>query len=568
MATETNDTRHCSFSARPRQLPKLCGADVELGNFIVGRDHSGGTGAAASRALLREIDGLPNTLTSVPSLASWGGWGDAAWSSPSAGFNPQDWGRKYLATNGGCVYIDLDHLELCLPEVISAYDHVAAWHAMLRIAHQALVAANAKLPSGQTIHVLVNTSDGQGNSYGSHLNVLLTRRAWENLFHRKLHYLLYLAAYQASSIVFTGQGKVGAENGAPSVSFQLSQRADFIETLVGEQTTYHRPLVNRRDEALCGPVGTYGKTSPSAAEMARLHCIFFDSTLCQGSNLLKVGVLQIVLAMIEADQVNPQLLLDDPLEALWRWSHDPSLQTRMRLASDSARTAVELQLSFLADAQRFVARGGCDGIVPQAAEILALWEDTLAKLQAGNMVALAPRLDWVLKLSMLQRVLRRHTEWTWESPQLKHLDQLYSSLDPTEGLYWAYARSGLVEQVVTEAEIERFVHTPPEDTRAWTRAALLRRAAPTSVDAVDWDVMRFQGMDRYGWRSYRSVTLANPLAYTKKETAHLFAGATTFDEILDGLATHPKEQSPSPMTSDEQSMVTREQNTAVDAPRQ
>jgi proteasome accessory factor A len=184
------------------------------------------------------------------------------------------------------------------------------------------------------------------------------------------------------------------------------------------------------------------------------------------------------------------------------------------------------------------------------------------------MVALAPRLDWVLKLSMLQRVLRRHTEWTWESPQLKHLDQLYSSLDPTEGLYWAYARSGLVEQVVTEAEIERFVHTPPEDTRAWTRAALLRRAAPTSVDAVDWDVMRFQGMDRYGWRSYRSVTLANPLAYTKKETAHLFAGATTFDEILDGLATHPKEQSPSPMTSDEQSMVTREQNTAVDAPRQ
>ncbi len=538
MTNETNDTPHSATEARPSQLPKLCGADTELGNFILGAGHTDRTGAAASRALLREIDGLPGLPAFVPSLASWGGWGDYAVASPGYSYNPQDFGRKYLPTNGGCVYIDLDHLELCLPEVLSAYDHVAAWHAMLRIARQALCAANTKLPSGQTIHVLVNTSDGHGNSYGSHLNFLLTRRAWQNLFHRKLHYLLYLAAYQASSIIFTGQGKVGAENGTPPVPFQLSQRADFVETLMGEQTTYHRPLVNSRDEALCGPDSKKVWTADSTSDMARLHCIFFDSTLCQVSSLLKVGVMQIILAMIEADQVNSRLLLDDPLAAVWRWSRDPSLQTRMRLTTGTAGTAVtavELQLFFLEEAQRFVASGGCDGIVPRAAEILTLWEDTLLKLRAGDLAALAPRLDWVLKLSLLQRVLRRHAEWTWESPQLKHLDQLYSSLDPAEGLYWAYERSGLVAQVVTEAQIERFVHTPPEDTRAWTRAALLRRADPASIDDVDWDAIRLQGKDRYGWTSYRTVTLANPLAYTKKETERLFAEAVTFDEILSGL---------------------------------
>ena len=40
------------------RLPKLCGGDIELGNFVLGvpgRD----TGAMASRALLAEIDGLP-----------------------------------------------------------------------------------------------------------------------------------------------------------------------------------------------------------------------------------------------------------------------------------------------------------------------------------------------------------------------------------------------------------------------------------------------------------------------------------------------------------------------------
>ncbi len=552
MANETHDTLPSSPKVSPTQLPKLCGADVELGNFIVGVHQTGGTGPAASRALLREIDGVPSASALSSHLSGWGGWPgvDAALASPHYGSNPQDWGRKYLPSNGGCIYIDLDHLELCLPEVLSAYDYVAAWHAMLRIARQALFAANAKLPSGQTIHVLINTSDGHGNSYGSHLNFLLTRRAWQNLFHRKPHYLLYLVAYQASSIVFTGQGKVGAENGAPSVQFQLSQRADFCETLMGEHTTHHRPLVNSRDEALCGPTGRNTRnarntvSADSPPDLARLHCIFFDSTLCHVSSLLKVGVMQIILAMIEAEQVNPRFLLDDPLEAVWHWSHDPSLQTRMRLATETAVTAVELQLSFLEAAQRFVAGGGCDGIVPRAAEILTLWEDTLLKLQAGNLAALIPRLDWVLKLSILQRVRQRHAELTWQSPQLKHLDQLYSSLDPAEGLYWAYERSGLVEQVVTEVQIERFVHTPPEDTRAWTRAELLRRADPAVVDDVDWDAIRFQSKDRNGWVSHRTVTLANPLAYTKKETERLFAEAVPFDEILNGLEAQAKEPVP------------------------
>src|SRR5205823_1326504 len=158
------------------------------------------------------------------------------------------------------------------------------WHAMLRIARDALAAANAKLPAGQTIHVLVNNSDGRDNAYGSHLNFLITRREWDNIFVRKLHHMLYLAAFQVSSIVYTGQGKVGSENGMPAVAFQLSQRADFFETLTGMQTTHERPIVNSRDEALCGErPSSYGTRSVSpSSDLARLHCIFFDNTLCHG----------------------------------------------------------------------------------------------------------------------------------------------------------------------------------------------------------------------------------------------------------------------------------------------
>src|SRR2546428_12810018 len=101
---------------------------------------------------------------------------------------------------------------------------------------------------------------------------------WDNLFIRRMHHMLYLAAYQASSIVFTGQGKVGTQNGRPPVPYQISQRADFFETLTGIQTTFNRPIVNSRDEALCGP-WTYGVVSDPGSGYARLHVIFFDNVL-------------------------------------------------------------------------------------------------------------------------------------------------------------------------------------------------------------------------------------------------------------------------------------------------
>jgi proteasome accessory factor A len=514
------------------RVPKLCGADVELGNFVLGLHGASGTGREASRALLREIE-APYADRAGSTLQLF----DSAVGPRIAGYDPQDWGRKYLPSNGGCFYIDLDHLECCLPEVRSAHDHVAAWHAMLRIARRALDAANAKLPPGQRIHVLVNNSDGRGNAYGSHLNVLVSRRAWDGIFQRKLHHLLYLAAFQVSSIVYTGQGKVGAENGRPPVAFQLSQRADFFETLTGIQTTYQRPIVNSRDEALCGErtLSPAGDGPAAPRDLARLHCIFFDNTLCHGSSLLKVGTMQLVLALLEAERVNPDLLLDDPVAAVVRWSHDPTLTARARLASGKALTAVELQMRFLEEARRFAATGGFDEIVPRAGEILALWEDTLEKLAACDVIGLASRLDWMLKFRILQRAVREHRGLTWASPEIKHLDHLYGSLDPAEGLYWAYEELGAVERLVTEAEIERFVHEPPDDTRAWTRAMLLRRAGADGVDWVDWDAMRFRRPGDGAWAALRGLRLDDPLGFTRAAVEPILRDAPTLDQALDAL---------------------------------
>lgn len=519
------------------RFPKLCGADIELGNFVLGTSYSD-TGALASRALLAEIDGLPRAHGGGRAVSggSWSSYScargqgeDRASAMPTA-WDPQDWGRKFLPSNGGCVYIDLDHLELCLPEVLSAWDHVAAWHAMLRIARQAMNAANARLPEGRSIQVLVNNSDGHGHSYGSHLNFLIARRTWENVIRRKPHYLGWLASFQVSSIVYTGQGKVGSENGAPPAPFQISQRADFLQTLAGPQTTFDRPIVNSRDETLCGPRG-YPLDGDGPA---RLHVIFFDNTLAHVSCLLKVGVMQLVLAMLEGEAVSPSLILDDPLEALAGYSHDPTLQSRARLAAGGELTAVELQFQFLGEARRFAAAGGFDGVVPRAPEILDLWEDTLRRLRAADWVGLAGRLDWVMKLMLLRRAITRRPSLAWDSPEIRHLDQVYASLDP-DGLYWTYERSGFAARLVAEEHVLRLCAEPPADTRAWTRAMLLRTAQPEWVESVDWDSISFRVRDGGYWPWRRSLGMNNPLALTAAEVAPLFPAADRFADLLDAI---------------------------------
>ncbi|MFH1681965.1 MAG: proteasome accessory factor PafA2 family protein [Candidatus Eisenbacteria bacterium] len=552
---------------KPLVFPKLCGADIEVANFIAGTNSPGGTGREASRALLHEIRGIPSLNErwtkggggDCSATGGGSGWGceptaavvdGAVWSTAGSSFqtvavaqttDPQDVGRKFLASNGGCVYIDLNHLELCLPEVLGAREHVAAWHAMLRIARSALRRANRNLPPDWRIRILVNSSDGQDHSYGAHLDFLVSRPAYDEIFNRRMQYLLWLASYMVSSIVFTGQGKVGSENGTPAADFQISQRADFFECLVGPQTTYHRPIVNSRDEALVG--GWSGGGARSLRDlMARMHVIFYDSTLAEVGSLLKVGVYQIILAMIEAGCApGTDLILEDPLEALGVWSRDLTLRKPARLLSGRKLGAVELQLRFHEAASRFAERGGCDGVVPGAREILDLWGSTLEMLARRDLAALAARVDWALKLSILRQAIDSHPDLGWGSAKAKLLDHLYSSLDPEEGLFWAYKRAGLLERTVSEPEIEKLTHEPPGGTRAYARAMLLRRADPEIVEAVDWDSIHFRMPDGPGRAVLKTVRLWNPFGFTRPATEALFRRTSSIEEVvreLGGDRTH------------------------------
>ena len=417
----------------------------------------------------------------------------------------------------------MEHLELCTCEVTSAFDHVAAWHAMMRIARDAMHRTNAELPPVKKVKVLATNTGGQDKSWGSHLSVLVTRRCYDDLFNRKMHYLQWLASCQCASLILTGGGKVGSENGHSQVPYNISARADYFETMAGPQTTIQRPLCNTRNEALADDSG-----------LARVHIIFFDSTLCHTSILLRTGIMQIVLAMIEQGQV-PMCLLDDPLDAVNCWSRDPELRARAGMASGERYTAVDLLENVFEHAQRFVAAGRAEGLVPRVAEIMTRWGECLQAFRRGDIESLATKLDWVAKRSMLRRAVERRGV-AWNAPLIKYLDQLYASVDPSEGLYFALERAGAVERVVSDGEIEKFVNQPAEDTRAWLRAAILRRAAPGTIDHVNWDTLRLRTAhtSRHGWTdySYQTLPMKNPLGFTRAECESILADAPSLSQAV------------------------------------
>lgn len=525
-----DDTSYSSRVHASGLVPKLVGTDMELGNFIVIPGTERETSRAAARALLAEIPGVAARAAASSATGSTYSWGVDSGTEVSA--DPQDWGRRFL-TSGGAAYIDLEHLELCSAETVDALDLVASVHALFRLARRACAAANAKLPQGWRIHVLANNSDGKGNSWGSHLSFLVSRSAYDRIFSRRLHHLLWLASYQTSSIVFTGQGKVGAENGRPPIAFQLSQRADFFEALLGWQTTYHRPIVNSRDEALCDEWAGGSQARGTVSGLARLHSIFFDHTLCHTATFLKIGVMQIVLAMLEAGRVNTSVLLADPVQAAQDWSRDLTLRQCAETLSGTRLSALEMQEIFCQEARRFVDAGHCDGIVPHAHEILRCWEETLILLQAGNLDALAPRLDWVRKFLLLQRAVTT-SRCSWDAPAIKRLDHQWANLDLDSGLYWACERAGLTESLVTGEHIRRRETSPPENTRAWARSLLLLAAGPDEVESVDWDSIHFRLRDRLhpARAEYYRVSLANPLGHTRTELDRVWPASGSLKDLL------------------------------------
>ena len=377
-----------------------------------------------------------------------------------------------MLANGARFYIDHAHPEYSTPECASLRDLIAADVAGQVFLAGAAVQASAGLPVGRRFSLYRNNTDFQGSSYGCHENYQMTTATYTALFGNRQHRVFtFLIPFLVTRQIFCGAGKVGAESGEPT-HYQISQRADFVETVIGLQTVWNRPIVNTRDEPHANP-----------ENHRRLHVIVGDANMSETATFLKVGVTRLVLNMLDADCLPFALALADPVKAIKAVSRDLTCKQPVILIEGNQNpvSALDVQRRYLEQARQFLDQHGA---TPEQESVWGAWRQALAGLES-NSESLGRTLDWVIKQRFLEAQMTKRG-LKWNNPVLKEMDVKYHAIVPERSIYHLLLQNDLVDRLVSDAEVNARLAAPPPDTRANLRCRLIHALEP-KILAVSWD---------------------------------------------------------------------------------
>ncbi len=371
--------------------------------------------------------------------------------------------------NGARFYNDHTHPEYSTPECRTVKDIVAHDRAGERILWMAAQRRNEVL-GGRVMQLYKNNTDFSGHSYGCHDNYLVSRAInFDSLVRGLLPFLV-------SRQVVSGAGKVGGEaqeRGFTPGGFQLSQRADFMETELSVDTMHNRPILNTRDE----PHAT-------REHYRRLHLILGDANMCEYSTALKIGTTRVVLDMI-AEGFVPSFDLASPVAAIQAISQDPELKVVVKRQQGGTISGLDIQREYVEQARRVLTN-----IDEETEWILQEWEQVVDQLQKDPL-PLVGKIDWVTKRWLLESFVQEE-KIGWDDPWLASLDLEYHNIDPERGLFCGLEAEGQATSLSQEDDIQEAMKHGPLDTRGGLRGLCVQRFGE-DISSIQWEGVHFNG---------------------------------------------------------------------------
>ncbi len=380
----------------------------------------------------------------------------------SAGMSREEVIADTVLPNGARLYNDHNHPEYCTDVCADLRELVAQDKAGELILLAAESARNEQICSGR-VRVVKNNTDYHGRSYGCHENYLTSRGTEVG------DLVAALVPHLATRQVFAGAGRMGIEGGDPS-AFQLSQRADFFEEVVGINTTARRPIFNTRDEP-----------HANRRKYRRLHVIAGDANRSEWATAMKVGTTALVIDLVEAGW-QPTFNLRKPVEAVRRVSHALDFATVVKLEDGRSVSALDVQAWMRDAAERW--RGRDD----ETDWVLDEWAQVLDDLR-NDPARAADRVDWAAKRLLLDE-FAAETGDDWRPATARRVDFAYHLLDPEVSLYRLLLDTGRMRRLITPQSAQAARRQPPSGTRAAVRARLLQRFG-SQIAAIDWDRVTF-----------------------------------------------------------------------------
>ena len=366
-----------------------------------------------------------------------------------------------MLPNGARLYVDHAHPEFSTPEVTNPLAatiwDVAGEHIMRRASEL------ASQLSGNEIVLYKNNTDGKGASYGTHENYQVSRSVPFECF------VNGLTPFFVTRNIWAGAGRVGIGQESQQPGFQISQRADFFEALVGVETTVNRPIINTRDEPHDDPT-----------KFRRLHVIVGDANLSPHMTFLKMGATALVLAMIEDDALDLNFSLAEPVSQMYQVSRDLTLKTPVQLSNGTQLSALEIQRWYWQRAVAYVGSSQDE----QTLSIMRLWDRVLSGLEADQ-ESLYGLVDWITKKKLLDSV-RQRDKTDWSDAKLSTIDLQYSDLRSNKSLYLLAFQSSYQEELFPQSIVQDAISQPPLDTRAFFRGTIMNRFSDQVV-AASWE---------------------------------------------------------------------------------
>jgi hypothetical protein len=91
-----------------------------------------------------------------------------------------------------------------------------------------------------------------------------------------------------------------------------------------------------------------------------------------------------------------------------------------------------------------------------------------------------------------------------------------------------------VEAMPAQSQVQRFMREPPDETRAYLRAHLLRRFGD-QVGDMDWAWIRFRSGSEYYWRSEQIIGLTDPTRFGRAESEPLLQQNQELPELIKAI---------------------------------
>jgi proteasome accessory factor A len=413
--------------------------------------------------------------------------------------------------NGARFYVDHAHPEYSAPETTNAFDAVK-WDLAGDNVIKKAIELDKQLYPDDPIRIFKNNVDNKGASYGTHENYLMKR---STEFNQIIH---FLTPFLVTRQIFTGAGRVGIGQIPHNDSFQISQRTDYIETLVGLETTLRRPIINTRDEP-----------HADSSRYRRLHLIIGDANLCDFANILKIGSTDLVLTMIEENYLNNfDCELIDPIQSLKDVSQNIKLDKSIQLSSGLNITALDLQRKYLAKAIEFNENVANSRYFEK---IIDMWKITLNLLN-NDPNKLIGKIDWLTKKYLIDKMSRGKSSNS--SDVIKSIDFQYSEITSDQNILNILKENKVVHKYFDDKEVKSCEKNPPETTRAYFRANMLKKF-PQFISAASWDNVI---LDLDPNKSLLRIPTTDPYGFNFDSHSAILNQASSIQELVSVLSGH------------------------------